>query len=126
MVCTKRVCLLVKTCQFKKVSASPLHNWRAVFEGPSSFKYLKNGELMKRGGVGGRAGGGKMSEPSASSLLFTDLIHQGPLVLQYGKTRRSWVRVSLTTYRKSSSKSPREGGGAGLFIQTHLRWAYLI
>ena len=81
---------------------------------------------MKRGGVGGRAGGGKMSEPSASSLLFTDLIHQGPLVLQYGKTRRSWVRVSLTTYRKSSSKSPREGGGAGLFIQTHLRWAYLI
>ena len=55
-----------------------------------------------------------MSEPSASSLLFTDLIHQGPLVLQYGKTRRSWVRVSLTTYRKSSSKSPREGGGGGL------------
>ena len=52
-----------------------------------------------------------MSEPSASSLLFTDLIHQGPLVFQYGKTRRSWVRVSLTTYRKSSSKSPREEGG---------------
>ena len=56
---------------------------------------------MKRGG-----GGGGMSELSASSLLFTDLIHQGPLVFQYGKTRRSWVRVSLTTYRKSSSKSP--------------------
>ena len=60
---------------------------------------------------GGRGEGGKMSEPSASSLLFTDLIHQGPLVLQYGKTRRSWVRVSLTTYRKSSSKSPGRGGG---------------
>ena len=56
-----------------------------------------------------------MSEPSASSLLFTDLIHQGPLVLQYGKTRRSWVRVSLTTYRKSSSKSPREGGGGLIY-----------